>query len=321
MVSTEEVKEAVNSIPTVDTILQIDQIAEGANETYKVDVGEVIYVKFCTDTPAESFRSGAIVSEYVNDYTQVSAPEVLHTDWSKDIVETDWYAAYEAEGVTVFSVPNEELDNILYNIGAEQAKLHRDSQTTGYGRISVTKDNSLSFGADNWENWIYEIARDGYNNRHSAFEDLDPSVEGAISEIPNAVPKNPPMSLLHGDYWTANIFCNPTTGEITDIIDWDWSAGGAPLFDLALSEYIITSPILQPEDTSEYRSGYMSERPIETDVFNSRKYNAYQLTALLWCLPAFGNWYSDSDEDYRNTVRDKIHTKAEELAKKVQKNP
>ncbi|MGX6608324.1 phosphotransferase family protein [Micromonosporaceae bacterium Da 78-11] len=45
--------------------------------------------------------------------------------------------------------------------------------------------------------------------------------------------------LTHGDYGVNNVLCDPRTGAVTVVLDWEWARPGAPVDDLAWAEWII----------------------------------------------------------------------------------
>ncbi|MFD1372867.1 phosphotransferase [Actinoplanes sichuanensis] len=45
--------------------------------------------------------------------------------------------------------------------------------------------------------------------------------------------------LVHGDYGPNNLLFDPDTFEVTGIVDWEWAHPGAPVEDLAWTEWII----------------------------------------------------------------------------------
>lgn len=45
--------------------------------------------------------------------------------------------------------------------------------------------------------------------------------------------------LVHGDYGPNNLLINPTTRQVTAILDWEWCHWGEPIEDLAWCEWIV----------------------------------------------------------------------------------
>lgn len=104
MVSAFEVEAALDSIGGDWVNCAYTRIDVGMNEVFYISPSSGrengLFLKFRTHTPADDFRAGAVVSGYVDDTTPVPVSKIVHTDWSRQYVPHDWYAAAEATGVT-----------------------------------------------------------------------------------------------------------------------------------------------------------------------------------------------------------------------------
>lgn len=49
----------------------------------------------------------------------------------------------------------------------------------------------------------------------------------------------PPVVLCHGDYGPNNVLLDPDAGDVTAVLDWEWTRTGDRVDDLAWSEWIV----------------------------------------------------------------------------------
>ena len=59
-----------------------------------------------------------------------------------------------------------------------------------------------------------------------------PSIDALADRLEAAIPDQPDLSLVHGDYHVLNVIASPTGDEIRAILDWELCTLGDPLADL-----------------------------------------------------------------------------------------
>ena len=77
----------------------------------------------------------------------------------------------------------------------------------------------------NFERWLKQY-------RSSQTEEI-PDMEWLIDWLPDHLPKDERVAIIHGDMKIGNLICKPDAPEIAAVVDWEISTLGHPISDLA----------------------------------------------------------------------------------------
>jgi aminoglycoside phosphotransferase (APT) family kinase protein len=77
----------------------------------------------------------------------------------------------------------------------------------------------------NFERWLKQY-------RASQTEEIE-DMEWLIGWLPDHLPKDERVAVIHGDMKIGNLICKPDTPEIAAVVDWEISTLGHPISDLA----------------------------------------------------------------------------------------
>ncbi|GAA5203724.1 aminoglycoside phosphotransferase family protein [Microbacterium jejuense] len=161
----------------------------------------------------------------------VPVPRVLHTDFTRSVVDADVVVAEHLPGVPWLDLQLDEAQNAVVRrgLGAVMADLHRvDAPTFGY----PAADAALS-GAT----W-----RDAFGAMmHAVLVDAErwgvalpaTRVRAAVAAHGAALDAVTHPVVVHTDLWAGNIFVDPETLDIVGIIDTERTLWGDPLHELA----------------------------------------------------------------------------------------
>ena len=143
-----------------------------------------------------------------------------------DIIGTSFYVMDYLEG-RVFreaTLPDQtpaERAAIYDELNATLAKLHQvDYEAVGlgdYGRPSGYFERQVS-------RWTQQY--------RGAETEPCPAMEELISILPARLPKDPSVSIAHGDYRLENVMFHPTEPRLIAVLDWELSTIGHPLADV-----------------------------------------------------------------------------------------
>lgn len=153
-------------------------------------------------------------------------PSLLYGD-DREIVGTPFYVMEKVEGrvfhdCTLPGLPPEDRRAMYLAMAETLAELHNvDPAAVGledYGRPG--------------DFFARQIARWTRQWRENRTRD-DANVETLIAWLPNNLPGDQNVSLVHGDYRTGNLMFAPDGPRIVALLDWELSTLGHPLADLA----------------------------------------------------------------------------------------
>ncbi len=94
--------------------------------------------------------------------------------------------------------------NIVTTIHNKKSDLYGfdfDTQIGGLKQINIKSNNWLNFYKEYRLGYIYEII----NTANKMDDSINKKIELLLNNLENRIPKNPKVSLLHGDLWEGNI--------------------------------------------------------------------------------------------------------------------
>ncbi|MEY8839411.1 phosphotransferase family protein, partial [Cribrihabitans sp. XS_ASV171] len=144
-----------------------------------------------------------------------------------DVLGSDFYIMDFVEG-RVFWDPRlpdmtaGERSSIFSSMNETIAQIHSlDPDAiglSGFGR----KEDFLKRQISRWTRQ-YEAAR----------MDANPAMDGLIAWLPDHVPAEHPVRVVHGDYRMDNVLIHPTEPKVIAVLDWELSTLGNPIADFA----------------------------------------------------------------------------------------
>ena len=149
-----------------------------------------------------------------------------------DVIGTAFYVMDYLEGrifrdATPPGMTPAERAEIYDQLNATLAALHKVDYVavglTGYGRPDGYFER--------------QIARWTKQYRGAETQSI-PAMEQLIAELPARIPKDPAVSIAHGDYRLENVMFHPTEPRLIAVLDWELSTIGHPLADLGYNGFL-----------------------------------------------------------------------------------
>lgn len=301
------------------------ELDEGLNTIYLVDTGAREYVlKVHTnkeegfsegyrDDQKARFRAEARVYELVSRNTDVPSPEIVHTDFSEEKADHQFYIMERIEGDNLDAVKDDltagELEDILYRYGRMLGEIHSSVELESYGLL-VEEDglDYLEEGAT-WKESFRKVI-DNMEDIIRERWDRPPELRTDPQRMVQNLPVNPAPRLIHSDNRLENVLVQDS--EITGFLDWSFTRSGHALYDLARAEYLLIDYDLQLSDRGEdelehFRKSLMDGYSRENDLGEYGRYRpVYRYVTVLWIMAGFPNWSSDWSEERRNRFRQEL---------------
>jgi len=131
---------------------------------------------------------------------------------SKDILIIDFIEHNNVKNNNYEEVLAKEIIK-LHKIKGEGYGFNFDAQIGGLKQSNIFDYNWINFFRDNRLNMIFEII----NKNNPMPKHINGKIESLIKDLDNRIPKQPRISLLHGDLWEGNILFND--GRLAGLID------------------------------------------------------------------------------------------------------
>ena len=111
---------------------------------------------------------------------------------------------------------------LYLDVARKLAWLHSlDAEAVGLGDFG----RPANYVQRNFERWLKQY-------RASQTEEIE-DMEWLIGWLPDHLPKDERVAVIHGDMKIGNLICKPDTPEIAAVVDWEISTLGHPISDLA----------------------------------------------------------------------------------------
>ncbi|WP_256256363.1 phosphotransferase family protein [Paenibacillus sp. BC26] len=231
----------------------------------------------------------------------IPVPDVYVYDNSHEHLPYEILITSKIPGIDIWKASEAATDEskikMAYESGVLLAKIHgiwRDK----FGELALSSSNQY----DSWQQYLIE-GIEQRTNRCLKLGILNPEeaeryvfvfkrVTGLFSEISTA-------SLVHNDYHFANMLC--ADGEITAILDMEWSIAGDPEFDFKglHSRDVFTDA---PEIQQAFMAGYSSLRKLSPLFAIKQLY--YQLFETVELLSvSYLHWGEESYQGYKASAK------------------
>jgi len=160
----------------------------------------------------------------------VPVPRVLHTDFTRDLVDADVVIAEHLPGVPWLGCELDEAQTAVVrrNLGAVMADLHRvKAASFGYPAPAA------GLGAATWRE-AYRLMVDAVLADARRWGVVLPQerVRAAVTAHSSALDAVTEASVVHTDLWEGNVFIDPETLDIVGIIDTERTLWGDPLHEV-----------------------------------------------------------------------------------------
>ena len=211
--------------------IDVRQFAAGqSNPTYQITSGERKYV--LRKKPPGNLLPSAhavdrefrIISALAD--SDVPVPRALHLCQDPDIIGTDFFVMEMVEG-RVFHDPG------LPGMTPEDRRQYFDD----FARVLATL-HSVDYVAAGLEDFgrasgylERQVSRWSKQYDASKTEEI-PSMDRIMAWLPENLPADQSVSIVHGDYRPGNTITHPTEPRIAALLDWELSTIGHPLADL-----------------------------------------------------------------------------------------
>jgi aminoglycoside phosphotransferase (APT) family kinase protein len=216
---------------------RVEEIAGGTfNTAYRVAAGDrrlVLKIAPPPEVAGLSYEHGLLATEAVFHRAAADAlpvPEVVHADFTRDLLPSDWLLLTERPGVNWHDCRERVEPNrsaLRERLGAAVAGLHRvTGGGFGHPQVGLVPDWPTAFTAM-LEAVLADADRYGVDLPVPAdrLRGLLHAARGALAEV--VVP-----SLVHFDLWAGNVLVDPTSARITGVVDGERAFWGDPLADM-----------------------------------------------------------------------------------------
>jgi aminoglycoside phosphotransferase (APT) family kinase protein len=159
--------------------------------------------------------------------TDVPVPQALLYCADRTIIGTPFYLMERVDGrvfpdCALTSVSREDRRAMYQSMARTLAALHNvDFTAVGLGDFGKP-GNYFARQINRWSRqWQLSRTRE------------DPNIERLAAWLPEHVPADDTMSLVHGDYRIGNLMFHPIEPRVVALLDWELSTLGHPLADVA----------------------------------------------------------------------------------------
>lgn len=219
---------------------------------------------------------------------EVPCPDIMEAGFTPEFTRA-WCIEEKAEGINLddqwLVLDDKAKVKILTQFGHYLGKLH-----------SIPAKDNLPDPKGWYINWFDQIAHNLQVLGVYSPKELK-KIKGTILPKFLADWLPPKFTLIHGDPLQKNIFINPQSKEITDIIDWETSGVGNPWADVILAAWWMSGE--HDGNEKEYSAvinGYndgLLNKELKLDISIARQMNLYLdilwYLNILWVRPLMGD--------------------------------
>ncbi|MCL2512306.1 MAG: aminoglycoside phosphotransferase family protein [Oscillospiraceae bacterium] len=230
-------KEILNRIAkkaNLGGIISITPLTDGEfNSAYRLETGKGRFLlKIAPEKNAEVLTYERDIAEtelFVYSLiknTGIPVPDVIYSDFSKEIIPADWYilSFLTGEPMNKCRLKKDEKNKVMYRLGEITAELHNiECEDFGYRQCGL-HDNWFTAYSSMMQNIMQDSKKKNIRIPcEKKIADIIPKAEKILRNV-----KKP--RLTHFDLWAGNIFIDGNK-EIEAIIDTERSYFGDPLGD------------------------------------------------------------------------------------------
>lgn len=180
-------------------------------------------------------RTEAQVYRAAEPHPDLLMPQVLLTDFSRDLLPGDVVVATWADGVPAETLPDLAARTAAartHRVGRLLADLHHlRGDAFGYPQPET------GLQGDTWAQAFTRIVEAVLEDGRRWQVDLpDEQVRRALREHRGVLGQVTEPHLVHADLWLGNMFVDPATGDLTGVVDPERAFFGDPLFDIVGAE-------------------------------------------------------------------------------------
>lgn len=219
-------------VPEAAPIRTISQFAAGqSNPTYLIEGPERRFVLRKKPPGTLLPKAHLVEREYrilaALAGTDVPVPRVHHLCEDTDIVGTAFYVMDHMEGSVDQDPawplqPRDSRRSLYLSMADVLARLHRiDWRVLGLG----------DFGREG--SYIARQIRRWSGQYEASQTDEIAEMDRLIAWLPERIPDDDETTIVHGDYRPGNLIVHPAEPRVAAVLDWELSALGHPLSDLA----------------------------------------------------------------------------------------
>ena len=156
-----------------------------------------------------------------------------------EVIGTPFYVMEHVEGRVLW-------DPLMPSLGADERRAIHESMIDALARLHLADYEALDledFGRPG-NYFARQIARWSGQYRASQTEVI-PEMDRLMEWLPDNVPDEPSVTLVHGDFKLDNTIIHPTEPRVVAVLDWELSTLGHPLGDLTHTlapRFIVSSP-------------------------------------------------------------------------------
>lgn len=195
--------------------------------------------------------------------TEVPVPQMITLCEDPDVIGTPFYIMEHVEGrvLTDLMLPDmalTERTSLYENMIDVLAKLHQ---------VNYKQAGLADFGRPG-NYYTRQINR--WTKQYLASKTIEiPAMDRLIEWLPDQVPQDDEITIVHGDYRLGNLIIHPTDPYILAVLDWELSTLGHPLADLA---YLCQSYHTEDYEDSTLNRSDLTELGIPTESAQLERY-------------------------------------------------
>jgi len=288
------IEEMVEMVDDAWKLQGVDPAQRGFCSTYRVRVAtdgptRVLYLKASPDGQTWGIPVEARIQSILATNTTVPVPEILSVVDDHQRLPTPAYLMSALPGEelpyeAVTTMDDDVLRCLARETGENLGAVHSLSAVDQFGQVDYDGDElvgetprgdpetlTVDGGEDAWPDYLAEYARQELD-RHadSRFSEITSEirewVDGQIADMDG--PFEPVLG--RNDHGLHNLLVDPTTGEITGMLDWNYTLAVPPAFDFEFAAYIYSGAFFAGrEDVADRRplvrdamlSGYRQTAP------------------------------------------------------------